>query len=210
MVEKSLNAKWSGFQMPFEYRTNVLVQYFQFINAWINHFVQSWINSKVDSNHEITTKNKRYKKFLPHQDLNPGPLKPKACGLPMSYTDPLLINSLWYIFQDPWAQPDSTWTWTPSIWPRRKWLSLQLLQLSQLQKKELSSFQKKLFPKKNRRLKAGKHSLYTKKQWNCKLFEMAAMPFPCNDTLVVLGNLPRIFPVSSLIYANFLIPNFSL
>ena len=25
---------------------------------------------------------------------------------------------------------------------------------------------------------------------------MAAMPFPCNGILVVLGNLPRIFPLS--------------
>ena len=39
---------------------------------------------------------------------------------------------------------------------------------------------------------------------------MAAMPFPCNDILVVLGNLPIIFPMSSLIFASFLIPYFNL
>ena len=38
------------------------------------------------------------------------------------------------------------------------------------------------------------------------IFEMAAMPFPCNGILVDLGNLPRIFPMCSLIYASFLIP----
>ena len=38
------------------------------------------------------------------------------------------------------------------------------------------------------------------------IFEMAAMPFQCNGILVVLGNLPRIFPMFSLIYASFLIP----
>ena len=38
---------------------------------------------------------------------------------------------------------------------------------------------------------------------------MAAMLFPCNGILVVLGNLPRIFPMSSLIYASFLIPYFN-
>ena len=32
---------------------------------------------------------------------------------------------------------------------------------------------------------------------------MAAMPFPCNGILVILSNLPRIFPMSSLIYAVF-------
>ena len=41
-------------------------------------------------------------------------------------------------------------------------------------------------------------------------FEMAAMPFPCKGILVVLGNLPRIFPRFSLIYANFLIPYIKL
>ena len=35
------------------------------------------------------------------------------------------------------------------------------------------------------------------------LFEMAAMPFLCNLILVVLGNLLRIFPMSSLVYASF-------
>ena len=42
------------------------------------------------------------------------------------------------------------------------------------------------------------------------LFEVAAMPFPCNGILVVLGNLTRILPVSSLIYASFLIPSFNI
>ena len=38
--------------------------------------------------------------------------------------------------------------------------------------------------------------------------EMVAMPFPCYGILVVLGNLPRIFPMSllNLINASFLIP----
>ena len=37
---------------------------------------------------------------------------------------------------------------------------------------------------------------------------MAAMPFPRNGILFVVGNLPKIFPMSSLIYASFLIPFF--
>ena len=37
-----------------------------------------------------------------------------------------------------------------------------------------------------------------------QIFEMAAIPFPCYGILVVVGNLPRFFPVSSLIYASFL------
>ena len=39
---------------------------------------------------------------------------------------------------------------------------------------------------------------------------MAAMPFPCNDILVVVGNLPRIFPMSSLIYASFFVSPISI
>ena len=42
------------------------------------------------------------------------------------------------------------------------------------------------------------------------VFEMAAMPFPCNGILVFLSNLPTIFPMSSLIYASFYIPYFNL
>ena len=41
-------------------------------------------------------------------------------------------------------------------------------------------------------------------------FEMVAMPFPFNCILVFQGKLPRIFPVSSLIYVSFLIPYFNL
>ena len=37
---------------------------------------------------------------------------------------------------------------------------------------------------------------------------MAAMPFPFNGIWVVLGNLPKIFLVSSLIYASFFNPLF--
>ena len=37
------------------------------------------------------------------------------------------------------------------------------------------------------------------------LFEMAAMPFPCNGILVAFGNLPRIFPVSLGKYISCLI-----
>ena len=36
-------------------------------------------------------------------------------------------------------------------------------------------------------------------------FEMAAMPFPRKGILVVLGNLPRIFPVSSFSSKGFLL-----
>ena len=50
----------------------------------------SWINYEVNANLEITFKNKRGNFFLPHQDLNNGPLEPKASVLPMSYTDPKL------------------------------------------------------------------------------------------------------------------------
>ena len=34
-------------------------------------------------------------------------------------------------------------------------------------------------------------------------FAMAAKPFSCTGILVFVGNLPRIFPMSSLIYASF-------
>ena len=34
----------------------------------------------------------------------------------------------------------------------------------------------------------------------------AAMPFPCNGSLVVLDNLPRILSMSDMIYASFLSP----
>ena len=34
---------------------------------------------------------------------------------------------------------------------------------------------------------------------------MAAMPFRCNGILVVVGNLTMILPMSSMIYASFLI-----
>ena len=34
-------------------------------------------------------KNERENSFLPHRDLNHGPLEPKASVLPMSYTDSL-------------------------------------------------------------------------------------------------------------------------
>ena len=36
--------------------------------------------------------------------------------------------------------------------------------------------------------------------------EMVAMPFTSYGILVVVGNLPRIFPMYSLIYASFLTP----
>ena len=39
---------------------------------------------------------------------------------------------------------------------------------------------------------------------------MAAMPFSFNDILVVVGNLPRIFPMPYLIYASFPIPYINL
>ena len=41
---------------------------------------------------------------------------------------------------------------------------------------------------------------------NLDLFEKAAMPFPCNFILIAVNNLPRIFPMSNLINASFLIP----
>ena len=47
------------------------------------------------------------------------------------------------------------------------------------------------------------------RKWNNHIFEMAPMPFPSNGILVVVGNLPQIFPMSSLIYARFLIPLFN-
>ena len=43
-----------------------------------------------------------------------------------------------------------------------------------------------------------------------EFFEMATVPLPCNGILVVVGSSPRIFPMSSLIYASFLIPYFNL
>ena len=42
---------------------------------------------KVNGNHEITAHNERENNFLPHQDLNHGPLELKASVLPMSCTD---------------------------------------------------------------------------------------------------------------------------
>ena len=41
-------------------------------------------------------------------------------------------------------------------------------------------------------------------------FEIAAMPFPFNGILVVLGNFPRIFLMSSLIYVSILILYFKI
>ena len=43
-----------------------------------------------------------------------------------------------------------------------------------------------------------------------RVFEMAAMPFPCNGILLIQGNLPRIFPISTLRPAIFPIPYFKL
>ena len=62
------------------------------INLRINHFALSWINSKVNSNHEIITQNKRGNFFLPHWNLNHGLLEPRASVLPMSYTDSLVMK----------------------------------------------------------------------------------------------------------------------
>ena len=39
---------------------------------------------------------------------------------------------------------------------------------------------------------------------------MADMQFPCNGILVVVGNLPGIFPMSTLIYASLSISYFNL
>ena len=41
-------------------------------------------------------------------------------------------------------------------------------------------------------------------------FGMAAMPLPCNGILLIQGNLPRIFKMSTLRQASFPIPYFKL
>ena len=58
------------------------------INSWIDHFAFSWINSKVNGNHEILNIKPKRKIFLLHQVLNRSPLKPKASVLTISYADP--------------------------------------------------------------------------------------------------------------------------
>ena len=45
--------------------------------------------SKINGNHEITTKKWKRKFFLPHRDLNHGPLKPKDSLLLMSLANPI-------------------------------------------------------------------------------------------------------------------------
>ena len=43
----------------------------QWINSWINHFTLSWINSKVNGNHEITTWKQKRNFFLPYSGSEP-------------------------------------------------------------------------------------------------------------------------------------------
>ena len=62
------------------------------INSSFDHFAQSWINSKVNGNHEITTQKWKRNFFVPHLDLNHGPLTLKASMLPMSYADPSVVK----------------------------------------------------------------------------------------------------------------------
>ena len=54
-------------------------------SPYCSHFAHSWINSKVNSNHEIMTHNQKRKNPLPHQDLNCSPLEPKYQCATMSY-----------------------------------------------------------------------------------------------------------------------------
>ena len=42
------------------------------------------------------------------------------------------------------------------------------------------------------------------------VFEMAAMPFPCYDILLIQGNLPRVIPLFTMNYFCFLIRYFNL
>ena len=60
--------------------------------------------------------------------------------------------------------------------------------------------------------KISNKQLYHCREWQIKgyfgidifiVFEIAAIPFHCNGILVVVGNLPSIFPMSSLIFASF-------
>ena len=46
--------------------------------SWIDHFEKEWINLKLKDNHEITNQKKIRKKNFHRQDLNHGPLEPKA------------------------------------------------------------------------------------------------------------------------------------
>ena len=73
--------------------------------------------------------------FLPHQDLNQGPLEPKASVLPMSYTDFLMIKvskkwTKWLNIQTVFQQisakrgPNSRFVIeanTKSLWPKLSW-----------------------------------------------------------------------------------------
>ena len=42
------------------------------------------------------------------------------------------------------------------------------------------------------------------------IFGMAVMPFPCNAILLIQGNLPKTFPMSTLRQASFPIPYFKM
>ena len=51
----------------------------------------SWINLKINSNHEIPTQKWKRNSFLPHQDFNLGPLQPETIVLPLSSSQQLLL-----------------------------------------------------------------------------------------------------------------------
>ena len=78
-------------------------------SIWNNHFASSWINSKVNGNHEITTQKGQRKHFLPCQNLNQSSMKPKEGVLPMSFADLFSNLSCKVLFHPPlrkdWLQP---------------------------------------------------------------------------------------------------------
>ena len=78
------------FYCPMDSTWKALSNYFQLINSLTDHFELLWINSKVNCNIEITTKNKMGTFVLPHWNFNSGLLELKASVLPMSHTDPLI------------------------------------------------------------------------------------------------------------------------
>ena len=57
---------------------NLIESQTRWINSWNNHFAKSWVDSKINDNHEIVTKKWQKKHFLPCLYFNHVTLKPKA------------------------------------------------------------------------------------------------------------------------------------
>ena len=72
------------------WNSTVAIHYSILLKVTHDHFAYSWINLKVNSNHEITQKRKR-KIFLLKRIWTAVSFQPIASVLPMSYADPYKI-----------------------------------------------------------------------------------------------------------------------